>query len=234
MWDARELARTARAALEAASHQSTLEQAVHGIDSLCELDFHPILAAAFSDAGFGVERERPYPSILGTSHKRPKLAARQRCDLVLTPHPTAPLIDPVEQLRAHDALLGTLFESAAPTAPATIQGTRPEDAFWLEVKLVGQYCYTQGVPGPNRAYSSELTHSLYTDLAKIHADEALRWSGLLLIYFTDCEDTASHDLTIALHRSLDKGHTFRAPISESFPIPDRIGNAWCSVVVLSR
>jgi hypothetical protein len=232
MWDVRELARIARDGLEEASRQTIIEQAVHGIDSLSEVELHPILADAYARAGYGVHRECHYPGLQGEPGRRPKAAARQRCDLVLTPDPGAPLIDPVAELRQRDRAIGTLFESAPPAV--TVHGTQPEDAFWLEVKLVSQFCYTHGVPGPNRAYSSELTNSLYIDLAKIHADEALRWSGLLLVYFTDCEETASHDLTIALHRSLDKGHTFRGPVSESFAVPERIGNAWCTIVILSR
>lgn len=229
MWDFHEIVRVSRAGLQAASQSTVEEQAVHGIDSLNETRIHPILTRAFVDQGFGVIREHPYP---GEPTKRPKLTARLRCDLVLLPAPGLTLVDPVAELLQHDKARGTLFEPVPPTH--NLNGVPAEDAFWLEVKVVGQYCYTQGVPGPNRAYGSELTGSLYTDLSKIGADPALRWSGLLLILFSDTEETASHDLTIALHRSLDRGHTFRSPITETFTIPDRIGNSVCSVTILPR
>jgi hypothetical protein len=231
MWDAHELVRTARQGLEDASRATVIEQAVHGIDSLSEVRMHPVFADAFLTGGLGVIREHPYP---GIADKRPKFAERQRCDLVLLPRPGQVLLDPVAELLQQDKATGTLFESFATAPTVAIDALRSEEAFWLEVKVVGQYCYTQGVPGPNRAYGSELTSSLYTDLAKINADAALRFSGLLLILFADTEETASHDLNIALHRALDRGHTFRSPITETFHIPDRIGNSVCAVTLLPR
>jgi hypothetical protein len=236
MWDYRDLLRIAREGLEVAARAAEREQAVHGIDALSEVELHPLLANSFSMAGLGVRREWPYP---GVPEKRPKFAARARCDLVLTTAPGVDLLDPVAQLLETDKAAGTLFESLAgratastpvaprPTCPAT-------DAFWLEVKVVGQYTYTLGVPGPNRAYGSELTGSLNVDLAKISADPALRWAGLLLIFFTDEKETADHDLLVALHRSLDKGHSFSAPVAESFAIPDHIGNKVCTAVLVPR
>lgn len=229
MWDLHQIVRTVRAGLEAASLATVEEQAVHGIDALSEVDLHPVLAATFQRAGFGVVRERHYPGEPGT---RAKFSARQRCDIVLLPEAGQRLLDPVAELMKLDKARGTLFEAAAPIATAA--GVRPEDAFWLEVKLVGQYCYTQGVPGPNRAYSSELTNSLYVDLAKIAADAALKWSGLLMVLFSDTPETAAHDLPVALHRSLDRGYCFRSPITESFAIPDRIGNRVCTVALIPR
>ncbi len=230
MWDLHHILRTARAGLERASLASVEEQAVYGIDALCEVDLHPIIADTFRSGGFTAMRERHYPGEPGT---RAKYSARRRCDVVLLPQAGQHLIDPVAELMQRDKAAGTLFEAGAATV-ASIAGVRPEDAFWLEVKLVGQYCYTQGVPGPNRAYSSELTNSLYVDLAKISADAALKWSALLLVLFSDTEATAAHDLPVALHRSLDRGYSFRSPITESFDIPDRIGNRVCTVAVIPR
>ncbi|HYE60577.1 MAG TPA: hypothetical protein VD997_01155 [Phycisphaerales bacterium] len=231
MWDLHDILRTARQGLEEYSRATVIEQAVHGLDHLTEVRTHPILAAAFLAAGLGVIREHPYP---GIAAKRPKFAERQRCDLVLLPRSGQVLLDPVAELLQQDKAAGTLFESFATQPTVALDTLRSEEALWLEVKVVGQYCYTQGVPGPNRAYGSELTGSLYTDLAKINADEALRWSALLLILYTDTSQTGSHDLTIALHRALDKGHKFRSPITETFPIPDRIGNSTCTVALLPR
>jgi hypothetical protein len=144
------------------------------------------------------------------------------------------LIDPVAELLETDRATGTLFESVAGGVARTKPACGAEEAFWLEIKVVGQYTYTLGVPGPNRAYGSELTGSLCIDLAKIGADASLRWAGLLLVLFTDEAETAEHDLLVALHRSLDKGHSFSAPLVERFEIPDRIGNRVCSVVLVPR
>jgi hypothetical protein len=225
MWDLQELARTARRALEEFSRQSVEEQAVHGVDALSELQLHPLLAAAFRGAGFGVTREHPYP---GEAAKRPLFRSRPRCDLVLTSSPDLALIDPVAELLETDKGAGTLFAEVAPA----LSGITPSEAFWLEVKVVGQFTYTLGVPGPNRAYGSELTTSLYVDLAKIGADESLRHAGLLLILFTDEQATAEHDLSIALHRSLDRGFRFRSPVVETFHLPDRVGNRTCTVALV--
>jgi hypothetical protein len=233
MWDMHELVRIARSGLEGFSRAGAEEQAVYGLDSLSEVELHPLLAEAYAGAGLGVTREWPYP---GMAEKRPKFAARARCDVVLTAGPTVSLVDPVAELLEKDKSVGTLFESAARAECAPQAGTTCQacDAFWLEVKVVGQYCYTLGVPGPNRSYSSDLTNSMYTDLAKLGADESLRWAGLLLVLFADEQATAEHDLTIALHRSLDRGFSFKSPILETFAIPDRIGNRICSVALVPR
>jgi hypothetical protein len=229
VWNTRDLVRIARDGLQAVSDMGTREQAVYGIDALAEVDLHPFLSRAFRDAGFGVQREWPYP---GEAGKRPKHQARNRCDLVLTPGPDQPLLDPVQLLREEDASIGTLFAPTVAKEVASRPGVRPEEAFWLEVKVVGQYCFTQGVPGPNQAWASELTGSLATDLKKLAADGSLAWAGLLLVLFTADDQTADHDLNLALHRSLDKGLTFRAPIIERFAMLDRIGNASCTLALV--
>jgi hypothetical protein len=231
MWDYREIVRIAREGLERHSRAGVAEQAVHGIDALSEVELHPLLASSFAEAGFFVQREWPYP---GVPDKRPKLSARNRCDVVLAPAGLE-LLDPVAELLEADKATGTLFEPVADrTTVARDCVCEACDAFWLEVKVVGQYTYTLGVPGPNRSYASELTGSLRMDLAKIGADATLRWAGLLLVLFTDTRETADHDLMVGLHRSLDKGVSFSAPLVEAFDIPDRIGNRVCSVVMLPR
>jgi hypothetical protein len=229
MWDYRELVRIAREGLEGYSRAGAVEQAVYGLDALSEVELHPLLASAFEGAGLGVRREWPYP---GDVEKRQKLGARSRCDLVLT-GAGEELLDPVAELLETDKAAGTLFE-AAPTLTQAGPRRFAGDALWMEVKVVGQYTYTLGVPGPNRAYGSDLTGSLAIDLAKIAADSALRWAGLLLVLFTDERETADHDLMVALHRALDKGLSFSAPLVEAFEIPDRVGNRVCSVALVPR
>src|SRR5437870_13739927 len=107
MWDLRDIVRTARSGLEARSRATVEEQAVDGLDSLGEVELHPILEGGFVAAGLGVRREWPYP---GIAEKRPKFAARSRCDLVLT-GADAELVDPVAELLGKGRSVGTLFEA---------------------------------------------------------------------------------------------------------------------------
>ncbi|HEX2836749.1 MAG TPA: hypothetical protein VHN77_01345 [Phycisphaerales bacterium] len=208
------------------------EQAVQGIDALSEVALHAVLADVLRERGFGVLRERPYPGHrdMGRPGERPTHAARMRCDLVLTPAPGVTLGDPVADLRERDALEGTLFAGAElkpvkPTLP-------PEDALWLEVKTLGQFCFKRGVPVPNTTYAAELTQAVFDDLAKLSHEPLIRHGALVLVLFTCDKTTAEHDVGVAMHRALDKGVVFRSPITGGFEISDRIGNAWCAVVVV--
>src|SRR5690606_6705856 len=90
-------------ALRNRSQELAAEQAVYGLDALSEVEFHPILAAAFRAAGLGVWPEQPYP---GHPGKRPKRVERERCDLVLTESPDAPLRDPVAHRNELEAASG--------------------------------------------------------------------------------------------------------------------------------
>src|SRR4051812_47058052 len=129
MWDHRDLIRIAKEGLEAHSRAAQAEQAVYGLDALTEVQLHPLLAHAFSAAGLGVRREWPYP---GIAEKRPKFAARNRCDLVLTTPPGIELLDPVAELLQTDKAAGTLFESVAvKPARASRPACHATDAFWL-------------------------------------------------------------------------------------------------------
>ncbi len=175
---------------------------------------------------------------------------RMRCDLVLTPEPNQKLDDSLQnekQRRAQAAeLQGTLFESlsdshlapgsALPTSalPPPTSHIPPESAFWIELKLVGQFCNTSGLPGPNRTYTSELTRNPIADLKKLADDDRIHHAGVMLIVFTADEPTARHDLAILAHRCIDRNLPIPlgGPITRSFPIPDRIGNTVCTVCLL--
>jgi hypothetical protein len=229
MWRPEQIAGIAAEALRARSDALVAEQAVRGLDSGLETSFHPLLAEGMQRAGLGVFREQPYP---GERARRPRHAERERCDLVLTRSPGAPLIDPVAVLKATDAAEGTLFEAAAPAMLAAETGVDPADAFWLEVKVVGQFCFTNGVPGPNRAYSSELLRISASDIPKLSKEERIRWSGVLLILFTADEATAKHDFGAFMHKCIDRDLPVGSPALECFAIPDLIGNARCTVAVV--
>src|ERR1043165_8591228 len=81
MWRPDLIADAAAAALERHACELELAQSVRGLDALAELAFHPLLAAAFRDAGWQVLSECPYPREVS---RRPGHAERERCDLVLT------------------------------------------------------------------------------------------------------------------------------------------------------
>lgn len=226
VWSPDDLLDAARLALLAEEGRRDAEQAVYGVDSLREIDLHPILAAGFAAHGLGVLREHPYP---GLAARRPAKSHRDRCDLVLLPRAGLRLLDPTAALRARELGEGTLFEHAAPPAADLAS---PAEAYWLEVKAVGQFEFVHGVPSPNHAYAGALNAAITGDLAKIAGQEAIRRAGLLLILFTAAADVATHDLGVALHRAIDRGVRFREPRLAMFPIRDRIGNAACTLALL--
>jgi hypothetical protein len=244
MWDWARLAEIVRHGLAERERQLREEQAVYGLDSLREVEMHPLLHESIREGGLGVWRERAYPSMVGTPGARLGKSARDRCDLVLTPSPDITLADPIEGHREQDWLLGkgtrehtpSLFaDLSTPPSPALKPGLReipPDEAAWIEVKVVAQFAFTHGVPGPNAAYSSELTGSLARDLAKLNHDPLVRHGAVMLVLFTHDERTAEHDVSIALHRCLDRDCRFRSPLAARFPILDRAGNALCTIVIV--
>ena len=228
VWNPASLGQIAASALEARSLELRLEQAVHRLDSLEEVGFHPLVAAGLADAGFGVFREVPYP---GEPARRPRHAERLRCDLVLTPARDIGLRDPVAELRSRDDASGTLFAPLAESL-SVCPGIEPRDAFWMEIKLVGQFCYTAGVPGPNRTYASELLRLAAGDIPKLAADRLIHHAALLVILFTADRATADHDLAAFVHRGLDHDLPISTPSMFRFAIDDVIGNSLCTVCIV--
>jgi hypothetical protein len=198
-----------------------------------------------------VLREQPYPGqwrrVAGRRRKATALPAdsqRQRCDLVLTPRAGQRLTDGLGQARAAEAdaaaRQGTLFDSTPAPAPAYNASTaepvgdavEPEDAYWLEVKLVGQFTYSCGVPGPNPAYASELVRGVGADLRKIRDDPAIIRGGAMLVLLTAGAEVARADAAALIHKLADRGLLVRSPSVAGHPLPDRVGNRWCAVVLL--
>lgn len=229
------------------------ERAPLGIDSWDELAFHPLIEDAIHAEGMGVYREFPYPGLPG---KRAKKTVRERCDLVITKHDWLRPRDPMEALNEIDN--APLFASAVGDSipgmsidihtgeviltpiVTTTHGKPPltacslDDCYFLEVKALGQFTYVDGVPCPNTRYASELIGALSKDLKKLNNDERIMQGGVLLLLFTATEDVAEHDLPAALHRTLDKGVPFRSPRWQGFPIADRVGNGWLTVLLTSK
>lgn len=164
---------------------------------------------------------------------------RMRCDLVLTPLRNLKLGDPLALVKSTRArkqqAAGTLFaavEAAEPPPAAPADTCPPEEAFWLEAKVVGQFCYSAGVPGPNASYAAELTRGPAADIRKLSADGRIAHGAALILLFTADQATADHDLTQMLHRCLDRGLPFASPVRRSIPIVDRIGNTLLTLCLI--
>ena len=111
----------------------------------------------------------------------------------------------------------------------------PESAFWLELKTLGQYTNTAGLPGPNRKYTTELTRNPLADLSKLSADERIHHAAAAIILFTDTKSTARHDLEVLMQRARAKDLpiTISSPHLRHLPIPDRIGNTTCTICLIA-
>lgn len=204
LWSPADLADAAEFGLRAAADQLDLEQAVYGLDALDELRLHPILAAGFASAGYGVFREQRYPA------DRPKLSEShgERCDLVLT-HDNRPL--------AVTGKAQTLFE------PPDAAGF--DDAFWLEIKVVSQFT----IEGPNANYSSQLLSGVRHDVTKLSKDPGILHAGLLIVLFVHNHEIAAHDLRIWQERCLSRGLPIGAPSQRFIPVTDRMSNTIAAV-----
>jgi hypothetical protein len=151
---------------------------------------------------------------------------------VLLEDARATLEDPVMRVREEDRAVGTLFEQQERARRSDERAVPTTDAFWLEIKSVGQFVIIDGYAQPNRAYSSTLVSAIAQDVRKISRDALIDRGGVLLILFTVDEATARHDLDLALHRCLDRDVQLGHPEVECFPIADRIGNASCLVALI--
>jgi hypothetical protein len=237
-WTLAEIVTRGADALRAAEDALWLEQAVRGIEALDELDVQGLLARGLAAQGpgqtpaWGVLREVPYPT---PPQRRALRRDRARCDIVLTARAGDVLTDLVVRARERDAIEGTLFASLLEDQDANAPEERtvgPEEAMWIEVKTLGQYAYRDGVPGPNRAYASELCQGVLSDARKLGADPRIGHGAALCVLFAASEEVARHDAGVAVHRMLDQGAPIASMEIICFPIPDRIGNGVCAVVGL--
>ncbi len=243
MWILDDLADAIASGLEDAERARLEEQAVHGTESLDETELHPLIAEALDDrTRHQLLREAPYPHewVIKALEGLPEHRDRMRCDLALLPSKGDELSDllhleqDAERIRADGS--NTLFQSHAEAdadahAPPD-DAIRPEDAFWLEIKTVGQFAYRAGVPGPNPAYASELVKGITDDCRKLADDEMIRESAAGLVLFTHNSEIAAHDVITVVHKCLDKGLPVGAPVERRFEIPDRIGNHVCTVALI--
>ncbi|MFN3168724.1 MAG: hypothetical protein ACE37H_16830 [Phycisphaeraceae bacterium] len=206
LWFPADIADAVSHGLARRAAQDDAEQAVYGFDALDELGLHPILRDALAAAGWGVWPEQRYP---GHWHKQKK-SHGLRCDLVLTPD-AKPMRDA--------SVRGTLFDDGS--------AVDPEAAYWLEVKTVAQH----ETSGPFARYAAELLAPVANDVKKIWSDSVIQHGGLLIVLFTEDQQTAEHDLATWHERCLRKGFPVGPPAVRGLPIADRIGNRWCTAAV---
>ena len=210
MWDLEAVADAAANAVEREADRLRTEQATTGVDFLTELELHPILKSGFeSTGGWGVGGEIRYPTQSSTRRK----SEGERCDIVLT--------------ASRD--LEIAVDSPAPLFAHRL--VEPEDALWLEVKVVAQHVIYEGYSRPNPNYTSELLQGVTADITKLAREPRIVHAALLLVLFTQDNQTAEHDISAWYTRAVEKARPVSAPITRSFDIPDLIGNARCSVAL---
>ena len=210
MFDLRAICDSCADALPERAVALDAEQSPYGIDALAELGLHPLLHEGCRRAGYAVLSEQRFPS----HASRARRSEGDRCDIALLEPPAAHLIDPLME--------GTLFGA---------HGAQPEEALWIEIKVVPQFALVAGVACANQGYSSLLLQSAAADVRKLASDPRIRHAAILLVLFTASEAVARHDVNAWACACLDKGLEIGAPIVATFGIADRIGNKVCAVAM---
>ncbi len=148
-----------------------------------------------------VAAEAHYPSTIGR-----KLSHRPRCDLVLSPRG--------QPLRQGETLPFDLCP--------------PEDALWLELKVARQW-RSGGVR--DGRYGEQWRRNLTGDIRKLATEPRIAAAALVLIAFTEDEDTLGRDLDTfeaqMIHDEVIAG--FRQV--RTVPIVERIGHRVCGVAL---
>ncbi len=175
-------------------------------------------------------REQPYP---GAFSSLPLPRDRERCDLVVLPEGKSRLLDPLEVVRELQAREATLFAAIDEDNDAvSSNAAAPEDAFWLEIKAVAQYAYVDDVPGPNPAYTSQLTRGPALDVMKLSREPMVDAGGVGVVLFSADPAGVTHDFGIMLSKMMDRDLPISSPAIEIVEIGDRAGNMCAGVCVV--
>lgn len=201
-------------------------QTVRGIDSLREIELHPLIAQSFSTTLHTTLREVHYP---GFETTLPKRTHRDRCDMVVLPEGKKTLFDPVDAHKSLRSASGTLFEPVASLPAIAPDQSRPEDAMWIEIKIVAQHRYVDGVPIPNARYAHDLLTGPRGDVVKLAAEPRIRHAAVLVVLFGEAQEAGIHDLSMAMRELIDQDLPVGMPEYCSLPIVDLGGNAWCTL-----
>ena len=175
-----------------------------GLDGQRELALHTLIERCLLDAGYGVTRERRFPS-----ERARKRSAGRRCDFVLTREGRALTPDgPSELFDAVDAATDA-------------------DAGWLEVKRVAQH----RPHGAGADYSQRLQGPVWKDVTKLARDPGIHDAAVLLVLFTEDDATASHDLAVWARRASERGLALWPRRERALDIGDRLGNRRCRLAI---
>lgn len=139
----------------------------------------------------------------------------------------SPLSDPQRSLLEELEARSTLFSSCPPVE----NKAQPEDAVWLEMKVVRRFVVGRASPGPNRAYGAEMNRAI-RDLHKLDKDRRISRAGLILVLFAESQEVAARDVRDATILAMKDGLRPKEPRRVTFPIPDRIGNAFLELVIM--
>jgi hypothetical protein len=201
-WDLSTVADRIGQVIASAEADLRLEQAVYGLDTRDEKQFHEILAAGLKQY-FGVTREVHYPSTAGR-----KLTHRQRCDLVLTP-------------------LGR--ELKLDSAPATLfdppDACLPGEALWIEVKTA--YQFREG-GARHGGYGPQWRQGVVDDLRKMESEPLIKEAALLLIVFNESQEILEKDLRLFENLLVEKEVLAGFHQVRSVGILERIGHRFCT------
>ncbi|MEM9065149.1 MAG: hypothetical protein AAGB51_06620 [Planctomycetota bacterium] len=203
--DHRSIVSASCSALEEAQRCADYEQAVRGIESLDAKAITQIVRDGLVLSGLGVLRDERYP---GSGARGP------RCDLVIGPEPGFRLGagDPAEALG--------LFE---PTAACVLA---PEEALWIECRVVGSVVDNTGAAG-RRALPA-----CVSDVQRLAEEGEVSDGGLLVIHFAAHDEVARADRDGLVSAMLDAGLPVGPIEHERFEISDRLGVTVCSVWLL--
>ncbi len=213
-WDYALLVELAASGLAREAQRLAADQSVRGIDAVGEILLHPLLRAGIASGPYRVLAEERYPP----SRSKKRRSEGERCDFVVIDTRDAPdahhLVDPLAA--------GTLFGS---------RGADPEQALWVEVKVVHQWMLFDGGIRANPAYSSLLLREATSDVRKLSKERGISAAAVLIVMFTDTAATAQHDLGEWHKRCVLMGLPVSVPFVQQFAITDRLGNGSCSVAL---
>lgn len=202
MWDFSDVAESLHAVLKQAEDDLRLEQAVYGLDAKQEKELQSLLADGLSRF-WSVAREVHYPSSYGK-----KLAARKRCDLVLSPSGR-----PLEL----DSKPASLFDPPDQSSPA--------EALWLEVKVA--YQFREG-GARHGGYGAQWRNAVVDDLRKMESEALIKTAGLVLIVFNESREILEKDLELFEVVLMQKEVLAGFRHVRSVDILDRIGHKVCT------
>lgn len=229
MWSLAEILDCIEAQLRIEDHAIRVQQDIRGIDSCRETELHPLISQSFREIGAAVFREVHYPSFDGELLKR---THRDRCDLVVLPEGKKTLYDPVDAHKSLRSASGTLFETVASLPAVNPDQCRPQEAIWIEIKIIAQHRYVDGVPIPNANYAHELLTGPRADVVKLAAEAQIRHAAVLVLLFAEEKEAGIHDLSIAMREMIDQDLPVGMPEYSSLPIIDLGGNAWCTLALI--